>query len=385
MTAMKHNSVLVISFSDLARDPRVNRQVRTLAGEYSVAFAGFGTSDMPAVEFIELTRFPVSLLSKARKVYSLLGRRHESFYWGQAPVRSALEQLQGRHFDMVVANDIDSLPLALKIAGGAPVYFDAHEYHPREFEDRASWRLLYQPYKQYLCARYLQKARTMTTVCKGIANEYEKEYGVRVGVVLNVPDYQELTPSVVEAGRIRLIHHGAAIPSRNLEVMIDMFAHLDNRFSLDFMLVPSNRTYLDSLIKRAACYPSIRFVNPVPMNKIVEAINNYDVGVYILPPSSFNNEHALPNKLFEFIQARLGIAIGPSPEMAQIVVNHRLGVVAKSFSAVDLADSLNKLTMDDVRVLKSRAANAAREFCFESNAEKIRGLARETLNADQYF
>lgn len=376
------NSILVVSFSDLARDPRVNRQVRTLASEYPVLFAGFGTCTMAGVEFAELERFSSTPLSKAKKVFSLLWRRHEHFYWGQAPVCSGLEKLKGRRFSLVVANDIDSLPLALEVAGGAPVYFDAHEYHPREFEDRVSWRLLHQPYKQYLCARYLPKVKTMTTVCQGIADEYKKEYGVRADVVLNVPDYQELTPSSVVEGRIRLIHHGAAIPSRNLEAMIDMFAYLDNRFSLDFMLVPNNPSYLSDLMKRATRYPAIHFVDPVPMNKIVESINGYDLGVFLLPPNNFNYEHALPNKLFEFIQARLGVAIGPSPEMARIVLNYQLGVVANSFSSVDLANVLNKLTMDDVRVLKNHASNAAKEFCFEFNAEKILDFVRATLNVN---
>lgn len=374
-----NNSILVISFSDLARDPRVNRQVRTLAKKYIVAFAGFGTCDIPSVKFVKLEQFPTSRLYKAKKAFSLLGRHHEKFYWSQAPVRSALEKLKGSRFNMIVANDIDSLPLALEIAEGAPVYFDAHEYHPREFEDRASWRLLQQPYKEYLCAHYLRKVQTMTTVCQGIADEYNKEYGVRAAVVLNAPDYLELMPSPVEEGRIRLIHHGAAIPSRSLETMIDMFAHLDNRFSLDFMLMPSNIAYLNRLRKRAEQYPAIRFIEPVPMNKIVKFINDYDLGVYILPSSSFNNQHALPNKFFEFIQARLGIAIGPSPEMAKIVINHQLGVVANSFSAADLADALNNLTMNDIRAFKRYASEAAKIFSYECNEGKILSFAREAL------
>ena len=37
---------------------------------------------------------------------------------------------------------------------------------------------------------------------------------------------------------------------------------------------------------------------------IVRTINQFDLGVYLLPPVNFNSAHALPNKFFEFIQAR---------------------------------------------------------------------------------
>lgn len=378
---MKKSSILVLSFSDLARDPRVNRQVRTLAEKFSVTFAGFGIGDDVAVPFVGLSAFPQSIAYKLKKAARLAFRLSENFYWNQPPVRSALEQLKGRKFDLIVANDIDSLPLALKIADGSPVYFDAHEYHPREFEDRLSWRFFQQPYKKYLCAEYLKRAAVMTTVCQGIAEEYKREYRVDADVVLNVPDYQEMPPSAVRDESIRLVHHGAAIPSRNLEEMIDMFEFLDDRFSLDFMLMPSDAAYFANLKNRAKRYPNIRFVDPVPMTKIVESINSYDLGVYILPPTSFNNEYALPNKLFEFIQARLGVAIGPSPEMAKIVRDQNLGVVAQSFSAKDLAGALNEISSEDVRVLKNNAATSARIFCFEQNAKKILDLAGKALGA----
>ena len=58
------------------------------------------------------------------------------------------------------------------------------------------------------------------------------------------------------------------------------------------------------------------------MHEIVDTIAEYDIGLFILSPINFNYYHALPNKLFEFIQARLAIAVSPSPEMARIV--HRL-------------------------------------------------------------
>ena len=150
-----------------------------------------------------------------------------------------------------------------------------------------------------------------------------------------------------------------------------MMDYLDDRFTLDFMLVPSSKNYLSQLKVKASPNNRIRFIEPVPMQEIPSTCNRYDIGVYLLPPVSFNSKYALPNKMFEFIQARLAVAIGPSPEMVRIVDKYNCGVVADSFSPQDLAAKLNALTSDQIQYFKNRSHEAAKELCSEANAQII--------------
>lgn len=357
-------SILIVSFSMIHSDPRVMRQVRLLEGKYRVTVAGYGPTPDAQVEFIALERQPRSLLVKSFWAFKLLAGLHEHYYWNQQQVQACLQRLAGRTFDLVIGNDVSSLPLALRLAGEAPVMIDSHEYSPREFEDKWLWRRLFGPHADYLCRRYLPRAACMTTVCQGIADEYRNVYGVPSTVIHNAPVLQALQPRPVQAGRIRLIHHGAAIRSRHLEVMIDMLAFLDPRFTLDFMLVASDGRYLEELKARVRDEPRIRFLDPVPMPEICAALNDHDLGVFLLPPVNFNYQHALPNKFFEFVQARLGIAIGPSPEMANLLDRHRLGVVAPSFEPQALAQALNALSAEDITAFKQAAHAAAHELSY---------------------
>jgi len=357
--------VLILSFSTIRSDPRVMRQVRLLERSYRVTVSGFGKGPDADIEYIGLETPRVSLPRKMIWAIKLFSGHFDSYYWNLPQVRDGFEAIRGRNFDLLVANDVAALPLALELAGKAPVLVDAHEYAPREFEDKWLWRLLFGPYHHELCRRYLPRAAAMVTVCQGIADEYARHYGVSPLVVHNAPMHQRLLPSPTEPGRIRLIHHGAAIRSRHLEAMIDMMKHLDNRFTFDFMLMETDAACMGDLRRRAAGDGRIRFIPAVPMADICRTINKYDVGVYLLPPVSFNHQHALPNKLFEFIQARLAVAIGPSPEMARIVRDYSLGVVADSFAASALAESLEKLTDDSIAACKRAAGRAARELSFE--------------------
>jgi hypothetical protein len=101
------------------------------------------------------------------------------------------------------------------------------------------------------------------------------------------------------------------------------------------------------------------------------AINKYDIGLFFLEPVNFNYKHALPNKLFEFVQARLAIAIGPSPEMASIVNKYDLGLVTKSFDPKEMARSLNELTKEKIQYYKNQSHRFARELSADENKKKL--------------
>ena len=358
--------VLIISFSVIRNDPRVMRQVRLLERNYRVTVSGFGPTPEADIEFLEIGRPPVSFLQKAKWAIKLLFRLFDGYYWNLPQVRNGLKAIQGRNFDLLIANDIAALPLALHLAGTTPVLVDAHEYSPREFDDKWLWRLLFAPHHEALCSRYLPRAAAMTTVGQGIADEYAKEYGVTASVVFNAPLQQDLEPSPGLPGRVRLIHHGSAIRSRHLGAMVRMMRHLGERFTLDFMLVETDPVYMAELREMARENQRVRFVEPVAMPEICRQLNRYDVGIYLLPPVNFNHEHALPNKFFEFIQARLAVAIGPSTEMARIVEEYSLGVIADSFEPEALAAALEQLTDESIHGYKLAADGAARKLNYEA-------------------
>ncbi len=362
-------SVLIISFSVIHSDPRVMRQVRLLENVHRVTVAGYGREPDANIEFIALDKPPVGLLQKGIWASKLLLGAFESYYWSLSQVRHAQHLLVQRSFDLIVANDISALPLALELAGSRPVLMDAHEYSPREFDDKLLWKLLFGRYHHGLCKRYLPRVAAMTTVCQGIADEYEREYRIPCKVIHNAPLDQKLSPSAVDADCIRLIHHGSAIRSRHLGVMIEMMKHLDARFTLDFMLVETDAAYMAELRAAAQADSRISFIEPVAMQDICQRLNEFDVGVYLLPPVNFNHEHALPNKFFEFIQARLAVAIGPSPEMATLLRQHRCGVVAESFDPQALAAVVQQLDATAVACFKEASDVAAGELNYERGGQ----------------
>jgi glycosyltransferase involved in cell wall biosynthesis len=364
--------VLVLSFSDLATDPRVNRQLRFLAPHHRVTAAGWVDPRLPGVRFVPLAPRRKSLARRLVAAARLLAGRFDAYYWNRSEVVDCRARLAdiGADADVVVANDIDALPVALALAPRARVLFDAHEYAPLEFEDRLFFRVFQQRLRAWQCRTFIPRAAAMTTVCQSIAEAYERDTGVRPEIVLNAPDFEPLAPSDTTArgGAIRLVHHGAAIRSRRIEAMIRTLRLLDARFTLDLYLTGSDTAYLDELRREAGDDARVRFNDPVPMRDLPRVLNAYDVGLFLLEPTNFNYRFALPNKLFEFVQARLAVAIGPSPEMARVVREHGLGIVTDDFRPETMAQSLGAL--DAAAVMRFKAATDAAARALSSDAAR---------------
>lgn len=379
-------SILVLVFNDLRHDARVRRQVEFLKRHGRLTIVCFDAPAEWTHEVIRIPRIKPGLWIRAVAGILLLLRRYSLAYKALYSNASLSRSLKKKAFDLVVANDIECLPLAEEVRGQAKVLFDAHEYAPRHFEDKRIWRIFFQPFNTHMCKAFLPRTDAMMTVGKGLAEEYKRNFGVNPVVVTNANYYRELSPSPVRPGKIRLIHHGAANPSRQLELTIAMMDHLDERFELTLMLVvpamanPRTSQYIESLKSLIVRNPRIHLVPPVSSENVVTSIHDFDIGVFLLPPVNFNYANTLPNKFFDFVQARLGIAIGPTPEMADLVVHYGLGVVSDEFTAASLAAKLNALSMQDVALIKQNSQKAAEDLSAERNIPILEKLVGPLLS-----
>lgn len=369
--------VLVISFTDPNRDPRVSRQVSTLAGRCELVVCARGPVDDDRVTSVTLDTMP-GYVDRTTGMLATSARRFERAYWSGIWVREALEKLAAYRFDVVLANDIETVPLALRLSGGqSRVMVDAHEYEPRHWDDQWLFNTVYRPYWEYICSTYLPQVDGMVSVCQRIAKEYRDRYAVVCGVILNTPGYQDLSPQEPESDGVRIIHHGGINPSRRIENMIEIVGALGSRYRLDLMLVNNHRRYMRRLRKTAQPYGNVRFVDPVPMPDIATTINRYDIGLFMLDPSGFNYRYALPNKIFEYIQARLAVAVWPSPEMARIVEDTGVGIVSDDFTRESMLAALQRLDCQQIMEYKQNADRAARTYCSDVENKKYEQLVLE--------
>ena len=358
MSATNRPRLLILSFSPIASDARVLKQVELFAGRYDVTTCGYGPAPAGVVEHLQLPDDATIALDGR-----LITLRAYPLVYSRTPaVIAARAALAGRRFDVVLANDVETVPLALSLR--APVHADLHEYSPRLHDDNPAWARRIGPYVRWLCRRYVSRAASATTVGEGLARAYESEVGVRAQVVTNAAPYAERTPTEVVCP-LRLVHSGAALRNRDLMVLLDAVALTTTPVTLDLFLMPNDPAYIAELRARGVQIDGVRVLDPVPYAQLGDTLAGYDVGIHVLPPVNFNNANALPNKLFDYVQARLALVVGPTPEMAAAVERHGIGSVARGFDARSLADVLDGLTPEKVAEQRAASHAVARELSAE--------------------
>jgi glycosyltransferase involved in cell wall biosynthesis len=378
---MSKPKILILSYSNLDSDPRINRQLKALVDDYRIETSGYSASayDIPFYPIYTPPAF--SLVRKIKRTVQFLSGFFDLYYWDDGK-KNVLNGLKKNKYDIIIANDINTLPLAIAIADNkAGIYFDAHEYHPKEFENSFMWRVFQKRYIMFLCKKYISQSHAFTTVSRAIAKEYHTTFGIEPKVINNATYFVNISPSKNKGTNIKLIHHGSAIPGRKLEYMIDMMEHVQERFTFYLMLTGQNTPYYKKLVARANKNKNIFFINPVSFDEIVTEINKYDVGIYLLHPGNFNNYFALPNKIFEFIQARLCLIVSPNPEMSDIVKRYDLGVVCDNFNPINMANALNNLTALQIEQYKNNSDKAASILNAEESMKSVRQIISDLINS----
>lgn len=384
---MTQTHLCILSFSTIANDSRVLRAIEYAGREYRVDVIGYGEWS-PPWQNVVFHRVQLPQRRKARRLISdliLLGGKikpglWEKAYWRERQHRDALDLLVAERYALVHANDLMALPVAIEAAKriGAKVVFDAHEYSPGQaMYSSIRNKLIYHGYVEHLLRHFAHRADKCVTVCDGIAALYREKFGLEAEVIMNAASRNGSEFRPVDPDQVKLIHHGAAKPARRLEKMIELVRALDERYSLYFMLIGQGR-YLKELKTLAAetAPGRVFFKDPVPPDKVVSHLSQFDMSLCLIPPMPVSYKFALPNKFFESVAAGLAIVTGPSPEMARLTRMHGFGVVAPGFETGDFANVLNGLNNEKINDMKAKALAGAEMLSADVEMGKLLNIYR---------
>lgn len=287
----------------------------------------------------------------------------------------------GLSWDLIIVEHIDFLSLAcdLKEKHKAKLFFDVRDFYPREFEKYFMFRLLEASYRKSVFNNLLEKCDDVATVSCGLVDALEKEYSIKAHLIRSVPSFENQSVRPVKENIVRIVHHGSANADRLLGETIKLVGKLEKRFTLDLYLVGNSNDIMK--LKQIACdNPAIKFHDPVSFDNLISRLNQYDIGIFFWEPTTFNIKYCLPNKLFEFIQARLMIISTPLPDISRLVNEHQLGLILPSFDLNESAKVINSLTAPKVLEAKNASDMAASILCFQEEKKLLRSILYSLTN-----
>ena len=363
-------SVLIIAMSRISSDGRVLRHIEALKTNYLVITIGYGPSPAGVYRHISIPDAMRYLPTNLSALIPHLLHKFSDSSQNVSAIRFIRETIAKLEFDLAVLNDVQTLPLMDSI--DCPTLIDMHEYAPREMEDDWRFRLFLMRYYEWLCAKYLPEATAVTTVSDSLASEFNLEFGVKVSVILNAREYLDIKVNQTTSSTLRLIHTGLAARGRQLDVMIDAVASIPE-LQLDLFLVsaPRQKSTMRRLKRRAGATKNVRVVDPVPSFEIPYLINQYDLALIVMSPKGFSVRHSMPNKLFDSIQARVGIISGPSPDIRSFCEKNGTGVATEEFSVNSLRSTLLTLSINSINQFKTSCNEAAKVYNAETEARKL--------------
>jgi hypothetical protein len=97
-----------------------------------------------------------------------------------------------------------------------------------------------------------------------------------------------------------------------------------------------------------------------------------DLGISLEEDLGLNYRFALPNKLFDYIQAGVPVLVSNLPEMRHIVEHYQIGDISETHQRKELAELMKSALFDQAKrlVWKQNLTKAAKELCWE-NEEKV--------------
>lgn len=354
--------------NDIVTDQRVNKVARTiLSSGISVALVGrVRKGSLPVgTNPFKIKRFRM-VFSRGALFYACFNFR--LFFY-----------LLFRKMDMLLANDLDTLPANYLVSRikRIPLVYDSHEYFTGvpELQDRKIVKGIW----KWIEKRIFPNLKYIYTVSQSIADLYKEEYNREVKVVRNLslgwkpvnkPSRSEL--GIAEEKRILILQGSGINIERGAEEAVEAMLYVENAI----LLIIGEGDVMDQLKKsvdQMDLSGKILFINKIPYAKLLEYTSLGDVGLTLDKDTNLNYRYSLPNKLFDYIQARVPVLASKLTEVEKIIRNYKIGEVIDSHEPKHIAEKLNFMldSEDKRREWKKNLEQAAEELCWENEEGKL--------------
>ena len=320
--------IMIAVTTDLNTDQRVLRIAGTLAdnGFDVMLFGRKNPSSKPLSVKFPAVRCKL-MANKGMMMYLLFNWR---LFW----------YLMFHKFNLVLANDLDSLVGAslASVLKHKPLVYDSHEYFTElpELVGRRFKR------RVWLAAErlFVPRAVAAYTVCQSLADIYTVKYNLQFSVVRNVP-YALPKNDNTPVCKI-IMYQGALNVGRGIEMMIAAMQYLPD-YELWIAGSGGVENDLRQLADEQKSGGKIVFLGRLAPDELRQRTQQAAVGLSIEEDLGQNYHYALPNKLFDYIQARVPVVVSHLPEMQRIVDDYRVGEVLTERTPSGLAVLIQKV------------------------------------------
>lgn len=261
-----------------------------------------------------------------------------------------LKQAKRIQADLYIAHNLGALPIAVQAAEAnkAKSGFDAEDFHRNELVTGTN--LQKELITQKLEDIYIPKVDYITAASPLIAREYENLYKRKVTSILNVFPKVKYPHSERTSEDLILFWFSQTIgPNRGLETIFGALNRLEKPFTFHLLGNCDDQYRNEILLKlKTSKQKSVIFHTSIAPNEIFERCKFFHIGFASEPGFSLNNNIALSNKIFTYIQCGLAVLASDTPAQAKLMVEYpEMGFVYEKGNEKQLADLISIYANDE--------------------------------------
>lgn len=369
---MKTITISVIN--DLVTDQRIHRIAGTLFREgFEVLLIG---RELPGSLPLAESTFKVK---RFRMLFS-----KGPFFYASYNFRLFLFLLFKREVKLLISVDLDTLPANYLIGRlrKIPLIYDSHEYFTEVPE--LIYRKNVQQFWENLERRIVPALKHAITVSDSIAEMYSVKYRIPFITIRNVSCFREPEEDpgfkISYNSKYVIIYQGALNVGRGIELMIRSVSLLE-----DVMLIIAGVGDISADLREEARKLNLNnkvvFTGRLLPAELYKLTSQCDLGLSIEEDLGLSYRMSLPNKVFDYIQARIPILCSDLPEMSALIREFEIGEVFCGRDEQVLAGQIDSLLRDSSKrkFYRKNLDVAAELLCWEKEQEKLMKIVSEAI------
>lgn len=352
----------------------------------TASYAVFYSIKVVYVSFIKTRAFLIKKIN--RLIYITLLPVHKIttyFFFCKEAARHAIEwQPHVAH-----AHDLNTLYAAklVKNATQAKVVYDSHELwiHRNRVDRKATLEKQIDKVVEKILIKHVD---AIITVCESIGDWLTNRYdNIPQPVILRNMPYKIPTSSGgknikerfgIKKDQIVMIYTGKLTTGRGINIGLKVLEETNNTH---FLLLGYGKdefvSDLKKKIKNKNIEHRVTFCDAVPHNEVSSFISGADIALVFIEPICLSYEFALPNKLFESIQANIPVMGSNLPEIKKLIEQYEIGECFNSAS--DLSQKLKyEVTPEKIDNWRKALAECRDVLCWDIEQNQLLELY-ETL------
>jgi len=265
----------------------------------------------------------------------------------------------------------------------AKLVYEAYEYWPEyifELGGRVPFRVATRIWN--IEKRSAQFVSGFITVSEPLAQWYEFDSEPQHSLItynVNSPDGSAVKPSESSSDTsLSLVYAGVLHSERNIDIAIDAVSKVDD-VVLTIQGEGVDKQRLEDLARSLKVDDRITFANMVPADALVDSLAQYDLGLTLLSSKSKQMDGAIPNKVFDYMRAGLGILAVESAGLKSLKQAQDSIIYLNSLCSELLASQLQSLQKNKSAIERAKISSRENSRCY-SRGEQIRRIQELYLN-----